>query len=752
MVGTRFLHYDVLEKLGEGAAGVVYKARDLRLGRLVAIKFLSPAATTSEEQRTRLEREARAISALNHPSIATLFDVGTFESEQFLVLEYLPGGTLKDRLRHLAKSNKLFPLSTVLEYGGQIASALEFAHRHGVVHRDIKTDNIMLREDGAVKITDFGLAKFSGVSALTKHGQPIGTMAYMPPEQFRGEEVDERADIYSFGVVLYELLTGKLPFSGEHESALIYAILNDTQLPVSSLRPEVPGVLDEMVGRMLEKEPALRPRSMGELQEALRFPHQQQSLSIVPVDRVHATSASVAVIPFSCLSGEKENEYLAEGITEDLIIALSRIPSLRVPARTSSFAFREERDIRTIGYKLKVQHIVEGSFRRADGKVRITARLVNVQSGFQEWTETYDRDLKDIFTLQNEITRTIAQALQIELTRDLQVPVVQPGTTNIEAYQLYMKGRYYWARRPVGIQNAIQYFKQALELDPAYTGALIGLADCYNTLGAWENGTEPPRTVMPLGMSYAERALAQADTSGEAHTSKAYCLFHFHRNWEATEEEFRRAIELSPHYSAVHHWYSHFLTAMGRTEESLRESRRALELDPMDMLMNVHLAWHYQLAGQFDEALEQSLRSVRTEPGWHWSHFFLGWAYEQKLMHDSAIDALGKSVELSGGHTVMTGALGHAYGSAGDRGRAEEILRKLVSIARTKYVASYEIGLIHFALGDADQGFEWLDKAFEEQSGWLVYLNREPRLGVWHHDPRFQRLLQRLGLPPAFSH
>jgi Tfp pilus assembly protein PilF len=264
-------------------------------------------------------------------------------------------------------------------------------------------------------------------------------------------------------------------------------------------------------------------------------------------------------------------------------------------------------------------------------------------------------------------------------------------------------------------------------------------------LGSWENGSEQPTVVMPLGMSLVEKALQIDDQLGEAHTSKAYCLFHYNRDWESAEREFRRAIQLSPDYSAVHHWYSHFLTAMGRTEESLRESRRGLELDPLDMLLNVHLAWHYQLAGQFDEALEQAERSVRTEPGWHWSYFFLGWAYEQKSMMTKAIDALTKSVEFSNGHTVMTGALGHAYGVNGERSKAKTILRQLEIVAKTKYVASYEIASIHFGLGETDQGFHWLEKALEERSGWLVYLNREPRLAAMHSDPRFQDLLRRIG-------
>jgi eukaryotic-like serine/threonine-protein kinase len=743
MIGQKFLHYEVLDKLGEGSAGVVYKAIDLRLDRIVAVKFLSPGVADSEEQRARLTREARAISALNHPSIATLFDLGMVGSDQFLVLEYLPGGTLGAEITRLSKSGRLLPLSKILDYGGQIASGLEFAHSRGILHRDIKADNVMLTADGNVKITDFGLARLKGIPRLTQAGTPIGTLAYMPPEQFKGEEVDERADIYSFGVVLYEMLTGRLPFHGAHEAALLYSILNEAPPLVSSLRPDVPPGLDDLIMRMLEKDVAARPASIDQLRQLATFPTGGRPLSVSAGETPEHRAISVAVIPFMCLSANEEDQYFADGLTEDLISALAQIRNLYVPARTSSFAFREERDLRTIGYKLNVRHIVEGSFRRAGPLVRITARLVDVPSGYQLWSASYDRDVKDIFSVQVEITRMIAEALRVELSK--QMTIASHQTTNMEAYQLCLRGRYYWARRPVGIHNAIIYFKHALDLDPAYPAALIGLADCYNTLGSWENGSEPPRSVMPMGMSYAEKALQFNELSGEAHTCKAYCLFHYRRDWNFAEEEFRRAIELNPNYGAAHHWYSHYLTAMGRTEESLRESRRAIEIDPLDMVINVHLAWHYQLAEQFELAMEQSERSVRMEPGWHWSHFFLGWAYEQKAMLGKAVDELEKSVELSNGHTVMTGALGHAYGIAGDAAKARGVLEQLMAGAKAKYVASYEIGLIHFALGENDQGFHWLDKAVEERSGWLVYMNREPRLKMIRSDPRFPQLLKRIG-------
>jgi serine/threonine-protein kinase len=745
MVGKRFLHYEVLDKLGEGAGGAVYKAVDLRLDRIVAVKFLSPSKLNSEELRARFEHEARAISALNHPSIATLFDVGSQDSNLFLVLEYLPGGTLKSEVQRHLKLGHLLSMQKVLQYGGQIASGLLYAHNHGIVHRDIKTDNMMLTGEGTVKITDFGVAMLQGKSPFSPESGTVGTLAYMSPEQIQGGPFDQRTDIYSLGIVFFELLTGRLPFVGEHEAGLVYAIVNDQPPPVSTLRPDVSEGLEEIIRRMLSKSVDARPHSIEELDQALNLSSVQGPLTIPRSSESGKELTSIAVLPFACLSLGTEDEYFAEGISEDLIHALGQIPTLFVPARTSSFAFRQEHDLRLIGSRLNVLHVVEGSFRRSGSNARITVRLVNANSGYQIWSSSYDRDIKDIVDVQNDITRTIAESLHVELARGQSDALLRARPANFDAFQLCMKGRYYWARRPTGIQNAIQYFKQAIEIDPGYPPALVGLADCYNTLGSWENGSEQPTVVMPLAMTLAEKALTIDDHLGEAHTSKAYCLFHYKRDWESAEREFRRAIQLSPDYSAVHHWYSHFLTAMGRTEESLRESRRALELDPLDMLMNVHLAWHFQLAEQFDEALEQAERSVRTEPGWHWSYFFLGWACEQKSNMTKAIDALSKSVELSSGHTVMTGALGHAYGINGERNKARSILRELEIVAKTKYVASYEIALIHFALGETDLGFDWLEKALVQRSGWLVYLNREPRLAAMRSDPRFQDMLRRIG-------
>ncbi|HXX63165.1 MAG TPA: protein kinase, partial [Bacteroidota bacterium] len=562
MLGKRFLHYEVLERVGEGGAGEVYKAVDLRLDRIVAIKLLSPSRLTSNEHRARFEQEARAISALNHPSIATLFDVGSHDSNLFLVLEYLPGGTLKSEVQRHLKSGHLLSIPKVLEYGVQMASGLLHAHSHAIIHRDIKTDNMMLTGDGRLKITDFGLALLQGKSPLSPESGMVGTLGYMSPEQIQGGPIDERTDIYSLGIVLFELLTGRLPFMGEHEAGLVYAIVNDQPPPVSTLRPDVPEGLGEMIRRMLSKPVDARPHLAEVLNQAfdpasvggpLRFPGRSES---------DQKLSSIAVLPFACLSSGAEDEFFAEGISEDLIHALGQIPTLFVPARTSSFAFRQEHDLRLIGSKLNVLHVVEGTFRRSGPTARITVRLVNAQSGYQIWSSSFDRDIKDIFDVQHEITRTIAESLHVELSREHSGAILRARPANFDAFQLCMKGRYYWARRPTGIQNAIQYFKQALALDPDYPPALIGLADCYNTLGSWENGSEQPTVVMPLAMTLAEKALSIDDHLGEAHTAKAYCLFHYNRDWESSEREFRRAIQLSPDYSALHHWYSHFLTAM----------------------------------------------------------------------------------------------------------------------------------------------------------------------------------------------
>ncbi len=738
MIGTTISHYKILEKLGEGGMGVVYKAQDLKLDRFVALKFLPPHLTANEVEKARFVLEAKAASALNHPNVCTIYSIEEYEGQQHIEMEYVDGVTLREKLQN----GRLF-VKEAIDYTIQIGQALQEAHSKGVVHRDIKPENIMVNAKNQIKVMDFGLAYSKGALRLTKTNSWVGTLAYSAPEMIERAPVDCRADIFCLGLVCYELLTGRPPFYNEYEAALLYAMIHTDPPQMSSVQPDLPKSLNTIVGRALQKLPENRYQSAQAFVDDLRdFSGDKQAKVNVDVLVSSRARPCIAILPFQNLSTEKESEYFADGIAEDLINALSHLKDIRVVSRTSSFAFRASSpDLETIRQKLKADTIVEGSVRKAGVSIRLAVRLVDTLDGIQIWSESFNREMSDIFAVQDEICRAVVQALEVQLIGNQEQELVKPQTSNIEAYRLCLKGRYFWARRPVGIEKAIEYFRSALELDPSYSLAYVGLADCYNILGSWENGSRSPIEVMPIGRAYAERALQLNSNQSEAFSSLGYSLLHYDRDLSRAEREVVHGLERNPNYAHAHHWHSHCLVATNRFEESLAASKRALELDPLDLVLNIHMAWHYFMAHDFDNAVESSLRTLAFEENYHFAHFFLGLAFEQKMMMGQSIDALRKSVDLSGGFYL--GALGHAYATANDRAAALEVLRDLVDTSRRRYVAPYEIGLIHSALGETDRLFEWLEKAYDERSGWLVYLEHEPRLGIHHSDPRFIEFLKK---------
>jgi serine/threonine protein kinase/Tfp pilus assembly protein PilF len=733
MIGKVVSHYKILEKLGEGGMGVVYKAEDTKLKRNVALKFLPPNLLAGEEEKERFIREAQAAAALNHPNICTIHSIEEHSGNLFIVMEYLDGVTLRQKM-----AQSQLKTTDVLSYAVQIGHALQEAHSKGIVHRDIKPENIMVTPKGQIKVMDFGLAHSKGALRLTKTNSWVGTLAYSAPEMVQGAAVDHRADLFCLGLVCYEMIAGRPAFSSEFEAGLLYAIVHVDPPPIGSDRPNVPRSLIAIIERALQKQPENRYQSAQVFVKDLNAVSQGNQFKVnfdVPITT--RALPCIAILPFQNLSTEKESEYFADGIAEDLINALSHLKDIQVVSRTSSFAFRASSpDLETIRQKLKADTIVEGSVRKAGASVRLVVSLVNTTDGTQVWSESFNREMTDIFAVQDEICRAVVQALELRLIGTQKRELVAPQTTSIEAYHFCLKGRYFWARRPIGIQKAIECFRAALELDPAYSLAYVGLADCYNILGSWENGSRSPSEVMPIGRAYAERALQLNPNQSEAFSSLGYSLLHYERDLSQAETEIRRSLEHNPNYAIAHHWHSHCLVAMNRFEESLAASKRALELDPLDLVINSHMSWHYLMAHDFDSAVESSLRTLGFEEKYHFAHLFLGLALEQKMMMPQSIDALRKSVELSGGFWL--GALGHAYGVANDRAAALGILKDLVDSSTHRYVPAYEIALIHSALGDTDQMFEWLEKAYAERSGWLVYLENEPRLRIHHSDQRFK--------------
>jgi len=748
--GVAVGHYRIVEEIGSGGMGQVFRALDTRLHRTVAIKVLPSMHVADPDRKRRFLQEARVASKLNHPNIVTLHDMGSDGGVDYLVMEYVAGKTLKQLIR-----SEGLPISEAGGYAIQLAGALAVAHAAGLIHRDIKPANIMVTDDGQVKILDFGLAKQltptetdSLEAGQTVPGMLMGTVSYMSPEQTRGEPLDARSDIFSFGSVLYEAVTGQLAFRASSVLSTMYEIALHDPPPPSRVQPRVPVWLEQIILRCLRKQVAERYQSMAELLEALRSREVRAASGTSGASTI--PHSSIAVLPFANVSGD--GEQFGDGLAEELIHALSRYDDLQVIARASAAAVRGHGlDIREIGRRLNVGVILDGSVRRAGNRLRITVQLIDVNDGHHLWSERYDREMTDVFEVQDEITAAIVDKLRPQLI-SAGSPSATRHSEDPEAYALYLKSRHHWGRRPAGTKEAIAYFEQAVKRDPTYALAYTGLADAYNTLASWEGGVLPPREGFQKGMSYAEQALRLKPELAEGHAALGYALLHF--RWEIQEAErlLSEAIRLNPRYGPAHHWYSHLLVATGRMEESLAESKIYLNLDPADPLSQLHLMWHHVMAHNFDQALSESGRALADDPGFSWHRIFQGWAHLGKGATGEAEATIRKGAELSG-VSVHLSFLGHAQAANGNRKDALRTLERLTAQSAERYISPYELGLIYEALGDHDQAFASLEQAFAERSPWLVYLAREPRLRHLHGNPRFDAMLARMrrdfGGPPA---
>ena len=739
MIGQTISHYKLLEKLGEGGMGVVYKAEDTKLDRKVALKFLPSHLSASEQDKARFIQEAQAASAINHPNICTIYSIDEHEDQLFIAMEYIDGETLRGKI----KSAAINPKSTI-DIGIQIANGLAAAHEKGIVHRDIKPENIMIRKDGIALIMDFGLAHRTGSVQLTKAGSTVGTIAYMSPEQARGEHVDHRTDIWALGVVLYEMLAGRLPFAGEYEQAIIYQIVNQDPLPLAQHRTDIPVELTHIVSTAMQKDPSLRFQNMSKFRDDLRALSKQLEGGTRP--QVSSDEYRLAVLPLANISMDPNDQFFADGMTEELISRLSKIRRLRVIARTSVMQYKgTTKGVSEISRELNVANIIEGSVRKAGNKVRIRIQLTDARSEEHLWSDDYDRDIKDIFAIQTDVAQRVARALEIQLIGDEQRLIKQEATNNLDAYDLFLKGRYFLGKRTEeSLNKAGDYFQQAIQRDTAYALAYVGVSDAYIALALLE--FLPPHEAFPQAKAASVKAIEIDPSMAEAHASLGVVKFQYDWDWPGAEQEFKETLRLNPNYGSGHHYYADFLKALGRFDEALDEIRKAQQLDPLSLAINTGVGHVLYLSRRYDEAIEQYRRTLELDPNYLQARLWFGRPFLQKGMYQEAIKELEAAVELSGGSIIATAMLGHAQAASGNRTEALKMLDELMKRSERQYVPSYWIGMVYIGLGDLDQAFAWFDKACEERSSWLAWMNVEPRFDMLRRDSRFPFLLKKMRL------
>ena len=835
LVGHSFGPYGIVAAIGAGGMGEVYLAEDSRLGRKVALKLLPSYFTMDEERVRRFQQEARAASALNHPNIITIHEIGQVEQRHFISTEFIDGETLSQHL-----DGRRMNVAEALDISTQIASALSAAHLAGIIHRDIKPENIMLRRDGIVKVVDFGIAKLSergdpeealdaeGVTKVllkTEPGVVMGTAAYMSPEQARGKEVDARTDIFSLGAVIYEMLSGRVPFAGETAADIIAALIHKEPQQLSTLVPNIPAELQHIVSKTLRKDPDERYQTVKSLLVDLKALKQELDFSAklersvspdrkdtAPKDSAQAapgntamenvgtqavtartTSSaeyivrtikqswrsfaaamavlllaalgfgywsynhrsstatqveSIAVLPFVNESGNPEVEYLSDGMTESLINSLSQLPKLSVKARSSVFRYKDKQvEPQQVAKELSVQAILNGRLVQRGDDLALYLSLVDAQSGNQLWGEQYNRKLIDLVSLQGEIARDVSSKLRLRLSGADKQKLAKNYTENTEAYQLYLKGRYHILKlKRSETQKGLEYFQQAIAIDPSYALAYVGLAEANRALTL--TGELPATEYMPKAKAAGQRAIEIDDTLAEAHSALGMIISWYDWDWNEAEKQAKRALELNPNSSDGHLVYAHVLSHTGRHAAALTEAKRARELDPLNLRTSTLEALILLNAGQTDEALARLQKTLELDPNFWFAHVFASDAYIEKGLFAEAVAEARKARELSGSVSQPFSFLGYALAKSGKREEARAVLEELLKLSTERYVPPYYVALIHKGLGEHNEAIAWLERGYEQRDPRMVFLKSEQKWNDMHADPRFQDLLRRVGLKP----
>ena len=781
VLGEKIGHYKVQSAIGAGGMGKIYRASDTRLLRDVAIKVLPEELLQNDSAVERFMREAHAASALNHPNILTIYDIGEHDQVRFIATEYVEGETLRKRMQRSPLN-----LSEILDIAVQVSDALCAAHEAGIIHRDIKPENIMIRPDGIVKVLDFGIAKLSErepaqtgtdaptlVRSLTNQGTILGTANYMSPEQARGLEVDERSDIFSLGVVIYEMIAQKPPFTGATLADVIASILKSEPEPLARTVKNISPDLEAIVGKALRKNLEERYRTMQEFGLDLKRVRQRLEL-MTELERIHISGDafpnenvtkllsaaaparkkrtrraidSLAVLPFLNGSSDAETEYFSDGMTECIINSLSKLPKLRVVPRSTVFRYKgQENDLLKIGEELGVRAVFSGRIVQLGDWIIVKVELIDVANESQIWGEQYRRKMTNIFALLDDIAEDISEQLRLKLTGEQKRRLAKRYTKNAEAYQYYLKGRYFVTskRTEEWIKKGIEYFQKAIDLDPNYALAYSGISEAYGFLASSTGGWSP-HEAYPKAKAAALKALELDDTLGEAHCSLGFSLLLYDWDFRAAEREFKKAVRLSPNYPNAHDGYGFYLKAVGRHEESIEKCKLVQQLDPLSPFAHVSLGYAYYFARDYERAIEECRKALEMDKNSTFAYRNLGLAYLQQGKYEKAIEALSNAVKFSQGGLAFESFLGFAYAVAGKRDEARDVLESLEVMDRERYVPAHNFAMIYAGLGDFDKSFEWLEKAYRERTGFLPFMKVEPIVDCLREDPRFHDLIRRIG-------